>query len=527
MSETVAQTITRLTAFIQEKAPTVDVSPGSVFNELMIGLESQIQNQVYNDINSISSQQAISTALNSVTDTYSPVVDAIASNYDTYRGQGAYASGNIKVYIAVPGTYRVVKGTQFIQPNLNYTYSTTADVTYSSVGGTIFTEGSLYYFTVNVTADVVGSKSTISNGTQFSLTNTNAIPQFVKAVALGTFSPGLDIETDKEVITRFRNGLGTKNLLSLNSITHQLASTYPNFQSAHIEDAASPVNLRSLNTVLGINVPSCVDVYIKNSITIPNITFQAVGTWVAVDNVNQIPAHWEFNVANTVAPGFYRVLHVTNAADTGLTYLKFQTIYGGTSTTNLIPNAASARYSVYQTATIRVFDLPYSSSAPTFNVTVMAPPNLQDIQASFLDEGNRIPCGDYVAKGVIPCLVSMNISLVRKNSTDVINTVALQGDIFNYINGLVVGQPIAVSQIVNLCHKYNVARVDLPIVLNGRILAPYQSSTSVVDYDVIVAGTDFLSISDNIAKGITSQNTMFFVSYFNADGTQNINISVK
>jgi hypothetical protein len=539
MSETIAQTITRLTAFIQEKAPSVDVSPGSVFNELIVGLEGQIQNQVYNDISAISTEQAVSDALNSITDTYSSVIDKLASNYDVYRNQGGYSTGTLKVYVTANSNYTISAGVTFVQPNLNYTYTNLTQLsvypTSSESSPKLVAENGLYYFTLQVQASIIGVKSTIGNGTLFALATANQIPNFVKAIAAGAFSPGLDIETDKLLIARFRNGLGTKNLLSANSITHQLANTYPGFQSVHLADTLSPVNIRSTTNPLAIKIPSCVDVYVKNGIVIPTVQTNVVGTYVAATgasgDLQAVAEHWDLYIPATLIPGFYRITHVTivDPAVTDIVYQKFQTVYGhDQNAANLIPNPAAARYSAHQNAVVRVFHPNTGdSSALTFQITAIAPPNIVDIQATFSDPDNRIPCADYLVKGIVPCMVSLSLAIVKNNIADVVDMTALQGDIFSYINGLKVGESIAVSQIVKLCHQHNIARVDLPIVLNGRILAPYKSVNEVVDHEVVIAGSDYLEIPDIPSKGITRQNTMFFLNYFDDNGMSNINISIR
>jgi hypothetical protein len=525
MSETLAQTITRLTTLIKEKAPTVDISPGSVFNELIVGLESQIQNQVYNDIADISAAKSINAALSSLDNTYDPIIDSIASNYGVLRNQGRKSTGKLKVYVSVAKNYVIPANTIFIQPTLNYSYVTESVTTidYLSDPSVLISENGLFYFTLDVVADTVGQRNTIGNGTQFNLVNTTQLPGFVKAEAQGSFLSGLDTETDKELIARFKAGLGVKNLLSVNSITSKLTDLYPSFQAVHLADSSSEINTRSLSNLLGIKIPGCVDAYVKNGITIPHTTF-------TITDASYIGSgKWRLTIPSTAAPGFYRVVSIEDHNSTSVNYLKYQVTYGYESDSpNLLNNATDARYSIYQTATIDVdYTAPVSNEVIPFDVTVLAAPDLDSIQALFLDSDNRIPCSDYLVKGIVPCLVSLSLSLIKNNPGDVIDEVALQGDIFDYINSLKVGESIAVSKIVNICHKYNIARVDLPIVLNGRILAPYKSVTDVTDSDIIIAGTDFLAIPNLPARGVTKQNTMFYISYFNDNGLQNINISLK
>lgn len=516
MSETLTQTVARLTAFIQSQAPNIDLSPGSVFSELVLNLESQVQNQLFSDIDDISNSQSIQSALTSLTDTYSPVIDAIASNYNVYRNQGTYSNGILLVYVAASTNYNVSAGCAFTQPTLGYVYTAAnqVSVTPNGTGTTqkLQSQNGLYCFTVPVVAQTVGQVTTINNGTLFSINNPSQIPNFVSAQALGTFTAGLNTETDKALIARFRNGLGINTLLSQNSITNQLATQFPNFQDVYLADLNSPVNTRSLSTPLGIKVPGCVDVWVKDGVTLQYTTFAASSASYIGNNT------WTLTLPST-ALGFYRI---DNVQTTTGALLPFITNYGYTTGgPNVLNTAIDARFSIYQTATLTV-TAPYQTPAPVFNVTALIAPDLAAMQALFLNESYRIPCADYLVKGIVPCLVSLNISLILNNPGDTIDTTSLQADIFNYINGLGSGEVIAVSQIVKLCHNYNINRVDLPLIVNGTILSPTTN-----DNNIMISGTDFLQIPYLPSQGVIPENTMFFITYFDDQGNQNININIS
>ena len=526
MSETLSQTISRITSFIQANAPSVDLSPGSVFSELVVNLESQIQNQLFSDIDDISAVQAISTALSALGDTYSPVIDAIASNYNVSRNQGSASTGTIQVFVSNFANHTVASGVTFTQTTLGYTYATNTITTVLS--SQLIAQNGIYYFFVPVTAQTTGQMTAISNATQFILNNLTQISGFVSAQAFGAFTAGLNTETDKQLIARFRNGLGVNNLLSQNSITNQLETTYPNFQDLYIADTTSLVNTRSLSNLLGMKIPGCVDVWVKDGITIPYVP-------IAVTNAVYTSGKWQLTIPyNSVAPGFYRIVSVTTTADP-TTKLPFTYLYTyNSSSPNLINTVDDARFSCQQGAVITSTGSgwpTYTGTTIPFTVTVLAVPDLSSMQALFLNDANRIPCADYLVKGIVPCMVSMSISLVRNNPGDVINTAALQADIFNYVNGLASGAPVAVSQIVKLCHNYGIARVDLPIILNGTILAPTftlnSDSSAATDNNIIISGTDYLQIPSLPELGVIPQNTMFFASYFNDSGQANIRINVQ
>ncbi len=323
MSETITETLTRLKTLIQEKAPNIDVSPGSVFNEIILGLEGQIQNQVYSDISAVSTQQTVKDVLASFADTYSPTIDRLASNYGVARNQGTTSTGIIKVFVSTAKNYFIAAGATFTLQTLGYTYASISDVTidYSNHPEQLRTETEGYSFLLPVASTTTGQHNTISNGARFDPISTTYIPQYIKSEAYGTFSPGLDTETDRELIERFRSGLSANNLLTAASIDSKLTSLYPGFCGVYLADTTSPINTRSLSTPLNLKIPGCVDVYTKNSITIPQVSFEVVGTWSVDDQI------WYLDIAKTDAPGFYRIVNVQVKDAVDLEYLQFSTTY--------------------------------------------------------------------------------------------------------------------------------------------------------------------------------------------------------
>ena len=528
MSETLTQTQARITAYITESAPNIDTSPGSVFNELIIKQESTIQNYVKNDVATLAMGQAISLALNSTVDTYDPIIDQIASNYNVTRNQGQTATGTIRVTVSSTAVGTIAQGTAFVQPTLNFVYGVASDIS-PSLGTTLLSNGqNLYYFDVPVQALAAGVDKIVNDGTQFELQISSSIPYFVNAVAVGSFSAGQNTETDKQLISRFRAGMSVKNMTSVDSITSQLHSTYPGFQSVYLADHNDPLNLRAANNPLQLKLPGCVDVYLRNSVSLESRSFVVQGVeGSGVYTLNIVPD------TSNMAFGFYKITSIQvqdpNVVTTGVVNATFSTVYGViSSTTNNVQTSAEARFSVYQKATVTVTYTKASGVStvpPSFVVTCLVPSNLYEVQNMFSDPATRLPNADYLVKGVVPCVVSVTLSVVPTNKATFDST-QLKADIFNYINSLPVGQPVLVSKIINLCHKYPIDQVRLPIILTGSVMLPAKTNNTgdVVDNVVKLSGTDSLSIPDLTQYGANSNNTAFFTNYFTTDNAENINV---
>jgi hypothetical protein len=522
MSETVKETAARLASFIGETYADADVSPGSVINELVVKLAAAVQNEQYNEISSISQTRSVAQALSSTEDTYSPVIDLVASNFNASRSQGKKSTGKLKVTVSAQNNYNLPREFTFIQPALGLKYTLENDTRISPEPDTeigelpLYTRGNTYYFILPVIAAAVGSEYQVSSGTVFSTASPFDIADFVKAEAYGNFTTGLPADTDKELIGKFKSNLGSRRLESPAGISNRLKELYPTFQALSVCGANDPEMTRSKQNALGIATFGKADVYIRTTTGLE--IFEAVVSATKVGS-----GVWEAVLDNTFCPGFYRVISILpnqEIANLGGTLLVQSVEYGRLTfedRNNELYSALDARFSKYQKATVRFLydEAPAVSlgEARDFKVAVSYQPYVGEIQDLLLSSDERLICADYLIRAALPCLVSLDIGLVRKKSTDTYDSLGLnklKQDIFNYINTIPFGADLHASKIVDICHNYDISRVDLPIQLTGNILCNDGSSITITD-------NDFLSIPTNIQKGISKKTTQFFIDYYRQD----------
>jgi hypothetical protein len=519
MSEPVQSTADRLTTFISNNYSNADTSPGSVISELVVKLAASLQNAQYNTIVGISQSSAISQALNSTTDTYSNQIDLIASNYNTSRSEGRHSTGNIQVRVSSQNTYNIGATLQFIQPALGLTYkvnkqfkvSPTPDLNLGELQ--LFSENGQYYFILPVTATEVGTTSQVSSGTTFSVLRPSSISSFVSAKAYGNFTSGLPKETDKKLISKFKNTLGSSRFESPAGVANRLSKDYPTFQTLSICGANDLEMTRSKQNALGISTFGMADVYVRNSVGPETYSTAVLATKTG-------PGVWELNLDSSYCAGFYNVFSIVPNASklTGgtlpITNTSFSYRLFTDTKNNVITSAADARFSKYQTAKIvftynEVPELAVGSTA-SFIVSANYQPNIGDIQDLITSSDERLACADYLVKAALPCFVSLNIPLVLKNPNDTydsLNLNKLKQEIFNYVNTIPFGEDLYASKIITICHNYNISRVDLPITLKGNILCNDGTSINIVD-------NDYLKIPTNIPVGVSPKTTQFFINYY-------------
>jgi hypothetical protein len=529
MAENIQETLTRLTEFISQNYSDVETGPGSVINELLLKLSATLHNNQYNLIEELNQGNNIAAAINSETDTYSNVIDEIASNYNLTRNTGFKATGKIKVTVSGDNDYNLRAGLTFIQPSLNLSYYTLESIRVSSIPSAelneiqLYENQGMYYFIIDVIAADVGEEYQVSSGTIFSLGETSFVSNFVKAEAYGNFSSGKALETDKQLINRIRYGLSHSKLESPIGISNKFASTYSGFQTLQVCGANDAELVRDSQNALGIATFGKADVYVRSSLGIQTVKALKTAKKIAADT-------WEMEFKNYEFPGFYNIKsilpNITTLSLTGtldITSVDFGfSLYQENKRNNNLSNYLEARFTKYQTAKVLFTykDSPISSigTVSEFSVLINSLPYIAEMQDLLLLDDQRLACADYLVKAVIPCMVSLEINLIKKRPTDTYDSLELQKlkqDIFTYINSIPFGAELHASNIVDLCHNYNIKRVDLPIQMRGLILCPDGSSISLSDSDI-------LSIPKRLDKGVTPNTTLYFVDYYKTvDGITN------
>lgn len=529
MSETITDTKTRLEAFVEQTFPDADIAPGTVLSELLIKLSATLQNEIYNKITEFSEVSTVQEALASATDTYSETIDEVASNFDCIRSTGQASEGVVKITVAAFKNYNIPATFTLEQSNIGLSYlvlqryiavtatpSTTSELQ-------IFTDGTVFFFYLPVTAADVGGQFQISSGTKLSPDVTSLFDGFVDAEAYGNFSVGVPKETDKQLIARFKETLSNTTLSSPVSINKYLKEKFPTVVSVSVIGANDPEMLRSKQNIFGISTFGKADIYVRTSLSTESIRLTKTGTKLS-------SGLWQISFAQDDAPGFYRITSVLpridnkildgNLVSSSLVY-SYQNIES--SRNNELHNAEEARFTKYQTATYQFFysEFPAVANASTasFDVVLSYQPFVKEIQDVFLDTDTRVLCSDYLVKAALPCFVSLKINLLKKSSFDTEESVGinnLKKEIFNYINTIPFGEVLSASTLVDICHNYSIKRVDLPIIMTGEIVGTDDSVTAIQSEDI-------LTIPFDIDKGISPNTSLFFIDYYRqlSDGSTN------
>ena len=526
--ETIIQTAERIAAFIKEKHPKADLAPGSALNELIVKLSASAQNEIYNRLETLDSSNAVSKAISATEEQFSPVIDEIASNYNATRGAAGIAGGTVRVFVTSSSSFNIPAGLSFIYSDLELRYKTTIAYTISTAGTApnlkpVSGVTTLYYFDLVVAAEAGGAGYNLPHGTAVELDSSGGIKNLSSVVVWGGITGGFNLESDQALIARFKLGLATRPLVSSNSINAVLTSNpaFSGMRDTVVFGPNDPELQRNKFNLFGIASLGMVDVYPRTSSSIYTTPIDSlVGQATAVGT----GAYREYKIECTkdnTPPGFYDVVSVLTD-NNQLGNLQHNVVYGfseegPTTDNNFVPNATIARFSIRQTADILV-KVPIAlvplntdgDPAPIdFIVTFAHLPYIKEIQNLFLSSADRIACADYFVKAIVPCLVSVKVTLTRKYPFQEIPVAMIKKDIFNYITSLSINEPLKASKIIDICHNYNVAQVSLPIHLEGVIVPPTINHND----RIVINSEDQLIVPTQLDVGVSPRNTAFFASY--------------
>lgn len=521
MAETITQTTERISAFIKESNPNVDLGPGSVLNELIVKLSAAVLNEQRNEITELKNASSIDAVLSSQLPDVEQalLIDQIASNYFVNRVKGVKVTGNIKVTVQANRNISIPSGFRFVQPasELKYevlrAYTVTSTVTDTQTQLELKTSGDgLFYFVIPVQAVEIGTQYQVQQNTVFAIDTGFSINGFVEAASYDNFTSGKNTETNTELIARMKEGLSAKTITTPYSVSAILKEKFPSVRQVSLIGVGDSEMLRSSNNLFGLNIPGYTDVYVRSSFGIETREVEKEVT-IAPNGTSTFVLNFE----DSDIAGFYDVVSVLSATNeaTGSMEIVSKTFsyeLPQSGRVNYINNEKDARYTIYQKLTL-VFR--NTQNATKVKVKVIYQPDLYDIQQLFVNSEERIPCADYLVKSIIPCFVTLNIPIVLKPGQTVFSEESkLKQDIFNYVNSIPFGESLFVSKIIDICHNYNIYRVDLPIRVDGNVTGSDNVTHSFNSSDV-------LEIPTSLSGGVSKNTCMYFTAL------QNIGITIS
>lgn len=484
-----------LIAALQDVFPSMDLSAGSVFTQLLLRPAA-----IFHTLNE--TNLAIERQSGSLLDIRNnpaladdTAVDEVLSNFNISRYEGGTAIGNITIVVSsnnllpiptsliftangvtftTPAAYAAVPdSSNIVDPDTDIVFTARSDGTYS--------------VTVPLTAQAAGSAANLTQGTQF--TSSPVLANVITITASSDFAGGSDLETNADLLSRLSNGITSRNGGGRASISAWIKETYPTVTDISLIGAGDPELTRSGHNTLGVKVPGYSDIYLRTRSKPAVIQIDVVAT--LQDAVNQ---NWSFSFDRDAYPGLYylRVLPASSAGDPGtLPLVSVDRVIDRSHVATLdftpnMPEDIEGAFTRYQTVQVIFTDM----SVATNGLTVGTSQNTYSVEVTYmgpelatisdwLTTRDRRPPGDYLIKAPLPCFVAVGMKIITGAGDQPLTDDQIQqiqnavADAINEVD-FATGR-LDAAIIVDAAQQQIVGgrtRVQLPLDLRGEVIFP-------------------------------------------------------
>jgi len=492
---------------LQAEFPNMDLSPGGVFDALLFrgqGLLMGVQDIYVEDWRNSSSLKAIQDNPDTADDT---MVDLLFSNYRAERVSGTQATGKIVVVISQSVSTPVPAGTVATAAELDFNIQETfvgtpnpeAVVSDTDRIITRRSDGN-YSFKIDAVASSTGADYQVSQDTPFTL---DPVPQgFIYAYAESDFTGGTDTETNAEMVERLRQSLASTLASGRDAVVGKVQAQFPQVVDASITGHGQAEMTRDSHALLPFSSGSKADVFVKTR-SYP-LTETITKTATLVDTASHL---WEVALSSEESAGLYGVLRVSrvDSESSSLTLVNVNGTISIPTTEEIIPTIvteAEGYASAYMTYSVQFTD---PDDDGQYDVSVLKMPDIDDINAYVRSSELMPPSSDYIARGPIPCMLSINVEILS-TSSETIDAAAVRTAIATRVNGLGFRLDFPISVICSAIYSVIgvTGELQLPMDVTGTLYGPDNVTE-------VVASTNEIVFDEDPEENISENTVMFMV----------------
>jgi len=540
--------ITQATALAQqlllEKYPNIDTKRG-VISELVIGLDAILHAAQRANLSLERQSHSLAAITANPTLATDAIVDDVLSNFRMARRSATFAKGEITVIVSQQLVTTITNGTVFTANGVEYA-ADTAYVARVNSENVIFTTDRLltqiatdrYAFTINATAVVAGSGGSVAKDTQF--IPKTGIASFVRAYAASSFTTGLDAQTNSDLITLLQAGVAARawsNRVNIPATIRNadqatfavVTDAFPAITAMSIVGFGDGEMQRDQHWLFPVSGGGRCDLYLRSQTTKKSQSIVKSAT--LVDSVAQ-GGIWQFSLGRDEVPGFYEAskILVQDADSVNSGYEVKEDIRGvdltGTIYTPDVTTALEGTYSKYQTATIRFLDTDtavteadVNTKTQNYDVTVDSMPLVKELQEYLGDRQVLWPAGDILVKAAIPCDLSLNFEIQRRNTTATVDTTAIKKALAAYVNSQGFSGVLYASALARVVDELLPVDIDAGAIdMFGRIRRP----DGKISY---IRNDNFITVPEDLPS-FTSGRTVAFILAVESIAIDDISVSV-
>lgn len=450
-------------------------------------------------------------------------VDRVLGNFRLVRRPARKATGTIAIIISklLPTTIavgsRFTIGTQVFTADATYRGRTSSgDVVASTDRLIAAVSGGNYLFTVDAVAVTASAAGNVSRGA----TATPSAPpaNFVRAYADTSFTGGADAESNTSLLNRLAAGLAPRAWSNRASVEAALRAeeAFEGLVNVSVVGHGDAEQLRSQHSLWPVAGGGRADLYVRTAALYQTVRLRK--TAVLVSKVGAVGT-WQFGLTRDDAPGFYEVEAVLlpSGDPEDVSFVPISDIRSADLTGDAaIPDIdeasdREAAYTAYQASTFQFVDTVTDATALTtgvaladYDVVIKVLPNIREIQDFWLDTTNAPASGDVLVRAVVPCLVTVAVTIHAPAGTAV-DLADVREGVAAAINGLSFPGRLAVAYLSKVLFDLVPEMTTISdYVATGRILAPDGSEIHIAGGDLIIPTSPTLMV--------TPRTTEFFVT---------------
>lgn len=494
--------------FLLQELPDVDTRPGSVPNELLVrpAAASFAEREAY------LRQYADNYSISVMAQSSSPddaMADKLCANIGVTRKPGAVATGSVALWTSQTADVFMYNDNKLIGYDgtvmrVAKTYIGTLDLTDKTSTDTIeyrqmLQVGDRYVFVVPVETSTAYA-GVMAAGSAITLDPAHS--QIDSAEVASPISGGSLAETSTAMLNRALEGLALKAPIGTIHVEALLAESSYNVMSSAVFGMGDAEQTRGRRDALGVDAGGRVDAVVRTS-QMPTVD-------VLTKTCAKLSSgQWRALITRYDSPGFYRVVKILTASSvselTDQTAITVTPGYESETHGPWLPDAASARFSAYQTAAIDfTFDGVTGTSAE-FQIWLERMPSLEELQAYVQQPDLRGRGSDLLVKAAVPVYVDIHVALVASSQADV--DTATQA-ILDMVNTTAVGKGVLSSTdiVIAVRNVLPTATIDLPVRMEAEIWTPGGTIESISSYD------GELKVPTKASVGLFPTNSIFIAS---------------
>lgn len=445
------------------------------------------------------------------------LVDNVLSNWGVTRKVGAPATGQVAIALSAQITVVVPEGALFTISGRTFAAKTVIASRISPADVVVPTDrllvqaGNLWVFTVDVVDQANGEVGNVKRGASVSVSQPP--PKFATAYVESDFSGGVDDETNAQLVARLPSGLAAKLWGGRGNIDALVRSQFPGVQDVSVIGFGDAEMLRDQHLLWPGATGGKTDVWVRSAKSFATTTVTKTATLVS--KIGAVGT-WQFTLSRDDVPGFYEIEKILTAsqASSAAGFLPTSDVRSADLTDDLkgllpaVANSTEAAYSYFQSAAVQFDDTVTDAGAlspgatASYRVVTRGMPDVKGIQNLLRDRSVGSSLSDALVRAVVPCFVSVTLTLNVPKGTAAPDTASLSQAVADAVNdmGFVsrLAASTAVAPVVAAYPKGSVTNVALV----GRLRRPAGTVLNLV-------GTDSITLPDEPSGMVTSRTAAF------------------